>query len=449
MDDPSAQRIWASALGQLQLQVTPPNYDTWLKHTVGLGLDDGHFVVGTPSEFVSEWLKTRLRPVIAKTISGIIGQPLDVRFQIVGQNGHDADATHLPLAGGTAAQAVISSPPPRPRLNEKYTFQRFVVGDCNRLAAAAALAVADERDESYNPLFIYGSSGLGKTHLLQAIAHQASQRGRRVVCVTAEHFTNEFVTAIAQGRSDEFRRKYRSPGLLLIDDVHFLGGKERTQDEFFCTFNDLHSNGCRVVLTSDQPARGIHGLQRRLSSRLQMGLVTDLQPPDVEVRLAILHAKAVDQRIDLPAEVGYTLAERFPDNIRELEGALNRVVAYARLTRSPVSTELLPHALNALSPAAPACLPQADTIIATVSSYFNLSPQAIAGQSRTKPIAEGRHIAMYLLRQDAQLQLKEIGRLLGHRDHSTVIHACRKVSTALSSDPHLLLQLTEIRAHYR
>lgn len=447
MDDPSVQRIWATALGQLQIQVTPPNYDTWLKHTVGLGLDDGHFLVGTPSEFVSEWLKTRLRPVIAKTVSGILGRPLDVRFQIVGQNGPDGDT--LPLASGTAAQAVISSPPPRPRLNEKYTFQRFVVGDCNRLAAAAALAVADERDESYNPLFIYGNSGLGKTHLLQSIAHHAAQRGRRVVCVTAEHFTNEFVTAIAQGRSDEFRRKYRSPQLLLIDDVHFLGGKDRTQDEFACTFNDLHSNGCRVVLTSDQPARAIAGLQRRLSSRLQMGLVTDVQPPNLEVRLAILHAKAIDQHADLPPEVAYALAQRFTESIRELEGSLNRVVAYARLTRSAITLDLLPQALNVLSPASPACLPQADTIVATVSSYFNVAPEALAGQSRLKPIAEARHIAMYLLRQDAQLQLKEIGRLLGRRDHSTVIHACRKVSTALSSDPHLRLQLTEIRTHYR
>ena len=450
MGDPTAQRIWDAALGQLQIHVTKPNYDTWLKDTQGLRYGDGQFVVGVPTEFVKEWLATRMRTVVSQTVGGIMGQSTDVAFEIVGRNGHGNGNGHatlpveqLPL-NGHAAQAVISSPVPRQRLNPRYTFRSFVVADSNRMAAAAATAASDRPGEDYNPLFIYSSPGLGKTHLLQAIAHKALETGRNALYITAEQFTNDFVTAIAQGRADEFRRRYRTVQLLLVDDVQFLASKGRTQEEFFYTFNDLHCDGCQVVVASDRAPSAITGLEGRLCSRFQWGLVADIQPPDEETRLAILRTKATEQKVDLPEDVSRFLADRARENIRELEGSLNRVVAYARLTSARISIDVAAKALAALTPTltGPAD-PQA--IMKAVSQYFSVPLPALSGKSRSKPIAEARHVAMYLLREDGELALKQVGLLLGHRDHSTVIHGVQKISQALISDPRLGVQLSEIR----
>ena len=443
MDDPAAQRIWNAALGQLQIHVTRPNYDTWLKDTIGLRLDNGHFVVGAPTEFVKEWLSTRMRSLVCQTLGNILGGPVEVAFEITGRNGNGHD---LPLAEATLPQAMVSSPAPRPRLNPKYTFATFVTGDSNRLAAAAALAAAERPGEDYNPLFIYSQPGLGKTHLLHAISQRANGRHRSAY-VTSEQFTNEFVTAIAHGRADEFRRRYRSLQLLLLDDVQFFAGKERTQEEFFYTFNDLHSNGCQVVVACDRPPTAVAGLEARLRSRFHWGLVADIQPPDNEMRLAILRSKALQQQIELPPAVAQFLADRVRDNVRELEGSLNRVVAYARLTSAPaITADLANRALSALKPCEPALInPQA--ILKAVPAYFGLAPGALASKTRARPIAEARHVAMYLLREDAQLALKEIGHLLGGRDHSTVIHGLRKVAAALASDPRVVSQVADLRRH--
>ena len=357
MADPTAQRIWDTALGQLQIHVTRPNYDTWLKDTQGLRFGDGQFVVGVPTEFVKEWLATRMRSLVSQTIGSIMGQPTDVAFEIIGRNGNVnghapvAVATEdLPLANGSAAQAMISSPVLRQRLNPRYTFRSFVVADSNRIAAAAAAAAAEKPGEDYNPLFIYSSPGLGKTHLLQAIALRAAQAGRNALYVTSEQFTNDFVTAIAQGRADEFRRRYRSVQLLLMDDIQFLASKGRTQEEFFYTFNDLHSNGCQVVVASDRSPTAISGLEGRLCSRFQWGLLADIQPPDEVTRLAILQCKAHEQKVDVPPDVARFLADRARDNVRQLEGLLNRVVAYARLTSAPIGLQVAARALAALTP---------------------------------------------------------------------------------------------------
>ncbi len=449
MADPTAQRIWDTALGQLQIHVTRPNYDTWLKDTQGLRFGDGQFVVGVPTEFVKEWLATRMRSLVSQTVGGIMGQPTDVAFEIIGRNGNGhatvAVATEeLPLANGSAAQAMISSPVLRQRLNPRYTFRSFVVADSNRIAAAAAAAAAEKPGEDYNPLFIYSSPGLGKTHLLQAIALRAAQAGRNALYVTSEQFTNDFVTAIAQGRADEFRRRYRSVQLLMMDDIQFLASKGRTQEEFFYTFNDLHSNGCQLVVASDRPPTAIPGLEGRLCSRFQWGLLADIQPPDEVTRLAILQGKAREQKVDLPPDVAQFLADRARDNVRQLEGLLNRVVAYARLTSTPIGLQVAARALAALTPtiAAPSD-PQA--IMNAVCSYYNVGMQALVGKSRAKPIAEARHMAMYLLREDGELALKQVGLLLGRRDHSTVIHGVQKVARTLISDPRLTAQLSDIR----
>jgi chromosomal replication initiator protein len=392
-------------------------------------------------------------------VGGILGQPTEVSFEIITSNGngnghHPANTGNgrsgtaeadLPLAEASPIHTIISSPLLRQRLNPKYTFRSFVVADSNRIAAAAAIAAAERPGEDYNPLFVYSNPGLGKTHLLQAIALRAGQAGRNALYVTSEQFVNDFVTSIAQQRGDEFRRRYRSVQLLLMDDIQFLANKGRTQEEFFYTFNDLHSNGCQVVVASDRPPSAIQGLEGRLASRFQWGLVADIQPPDEETRLAILQAKAKEQKVEISDEVSGYLADRVRDNIRALEGCLNRVVAYARLTRSPINLETATKALAALTPnvASPAD-PQA--ILQSVSAYYGVSLQAITGKSRSKQIVEARHVAMYLLREDAELALKQIGLLLGHRDHSTVIHGVQKITNCLIADPRLSAQLSEVRA---
>jgi chromosomal replication initiator protein len=448
MQDPAASRVWHTALGQLQLQVTRPNYDTWLKDTVGLRTDNGSFIVGTPSDFVSEWLSAKMSPVISKTVTGILGRPVNVRFQVTPPDEASHDDETPPLTDGWTGPSVTSSPTPPKRRNGKFTFDRFVVGESNRLAVAAALTAAEQPGDIYNPIFIYGGSGLGKTHLLHAIAHRLAKSSRRVLYATSEQFTNDFITAIAKGRQDEFRRKYRSTEALLIDDVQFLADKDRTQEEFFHTFNDLHADGGQLVLTSDRPPDTVLGLQGRLCSRFQWGLLADVQPPDTETRLAIIYAKATEQRLEIDPDVAALLACHAQHNIRELEGFLNRVAAYASLTRSPITIEVASRALSALTPPEPTLPPSPQVIIDTVANYFNISSSSLAGPSRAKPFTEARHIAMYFLHEYAHLPLKQIGRLLGNRDHSTVIHGCRKVSTNANT-PRGRQQLEEIQTLIR
>jgi chromosomal replication initiator protein len=450
MAEPSAKRIWDAALGQLQIHVTRPNYDTWLRETVGLELADDRFIVGAPTEFVKEWLSTRMRSLVSQALDNVIGRPTEVSFQIIGHNngsGGNGNGHGLPLAAAPTPAPV--STPARQRPNPKCSFASFVVGPSNSLAVSAALGAADHPGKDYNPLFIYSAPGLGKTHLLQAIALRAASMNHDALYVTSERFTNEFVTAIAQSRSDEFRHRYRSLKLLLIDDIQFLAGKERTQEEFFYTFNDLHAAGCQVVLANDRPPNAICGIESRLSSRFQWGLIADIQPPTLETRLAILQAKALEQQVELHPDVSHFLADRARHNIRELEGSLNRVLAYAHLTNaSPITLDVATRALAALTPTT-SSTPDPDSILRAVSSYFGITLPTLTSKIRTQAVADARHIAMFLLREDAHLSLKRIGLLLGHRDHATVIHGVQKVTHALNSDPLLLSQLSEIRAAAR
>jgi chromosomal replication initiator protein len=448
MEDPAARRTWATALGQLQLQVTRPNYETWLKDTVGLAAENGTFIVGTPSDFVSEFLSTKMGPVIAKTVSNILGRDVVVAYRVIGAYSNGSAPNSQDALNGSAPPSADETAATTRRLNSKLTFERFVVGDSNRLAAAAALAAAEHRGDDYNPLVIYGGPGLGKTHLLHAIGHRAAKGGRHVIYTTSEQFTNEFVTAIGQGTQGDFRRKYRSPDILLIDDVQFLVGKERTQEEFFHTFNDLYADDRQIIISSDRAPGTIGGLEQRLVSRFQSGLLADIQPPDEETRTAILRVKAEEQGIYLSPDVEALLVSRALDNVRELEGLLNRVAAYARLMRAPIDERTATQALNALSTPVPSTPPSPQETIAGVARYFGLDLTGLAGPSRAKPIAEARHVAMYLLREDAQLSLKEIGHLLGGRDHSTVIHGCRKISTQVNNGK-AHQQLADIRALLR
>jgi len=425
--------------------VTRPNYETWLKDTVGICFNNGLFVVGAPSDFVTAWLSTKLRPLITKTLSSIVGQPLEVSFQLLGSDPAKTPTSEALCAAQPAPPAAPTPILPRPRLNPAYVFERFVVGHENRLAHAACLAVADQPGTVYNPLFIYGGVGLGKTHLLHAIGHRAWANHHRVLYVTAEQFTNEFIASIAPGRADDFRAKYRHLDVLLIDDIQFLAGKERTQEEFFYTFNDLHSASNQIVITSDRSPRLISLLEDRLRSRFEWGLIVDIQPPAFETRLAILRAKASDRNMEIDDHVLHLVAERCRNNIRELEGSLNRIVAFARLLRTDITLDIADQAMATISPSPQRAYPSPEAVLNAVADYFHLSREDLAGKSRTKEIVEARHITMYLLHEDSHQRTTDIGRLLGGRDHSTVIHGLRKIGTSLATDPQLTRQIADIR----
>lgn len=450
MQRPLPQQLWEAALGELQLQVTRPNYDTWLRDTVGLRYEGDGLVVGAPTDFAMAWLASKLRPLIAKTLSRLVGSPIPVSFEVLGAPSGRA-AADLREEGATTTDGLESAPSQpvassmQPRLHEKYVFDRFVVGASNRLAFAAAHGVADRPGQSFNPLFIYGGVGLGKTHLLHAIGHVAINRGLRVLYVSSEQFTNEFVNALRSHRNEEFRTKYRSTDVLLVDDVQFIAGKESTQEEFFHTFNDLHSQSHQIVVSSDRSPKLISLLEDRLRSRFEWGLIADIGPPDYETRLAILRSKAEEQDAHVPELVLESIAQRVQDNIRELEGSLNRVIAFSQLTGEEVTVDLCQRALLDVAPARKSQPPPSTSIIDAVAEYFGLTAGQVCGKARDRQLVHARHIAMYLLREDAHRPLSEVGKILGNRDHSTVLHGLNKLQDSYYADQQLRRDIEEIR----
>jgi chromosomal replication initiator protein len=451
----SAQQLWQAALGELQMLVAAPVYENFLKGTTGARREDGTLVVAAPSDFVLGWLDTKLRPLLTQTVERLAGEALTLRFTVPGAQ---------PSAESSVVGAESSLPPEPPaqdslsnhsalttqhaalKLNPAYTFQSFVVGTSNQLAHGAAQAVAATPGQSYNPLFLYGGVGLGKTHLLSAIGHEAVAQGLRVVYVSSEQFTNDFVNAIRDRRNDEFRARYRTADVLLIDDIQFIAGKEQTQEEFFHTFNDLHSARRQVVITSDRPPKSISLLEDRLVSRFEWGLIADVQPPDFETRLAILRSKAEEQRIAVPGSVLDFIAQRVSENIRELEGSLNRVVAFARLTGEDLSLTLAARALGEIAPTPRRRIPLPEQIIDAVADFYGLPPRHLAGQARDRHLVRARHVAMYLLRTDGARPLTEIGKMLGKRDHTTVMHGTEKIERSRVTVPELRGELAAIRA---
>jgi chromosomal replication initiator protein len=453
-----APQLWQAVLGQLQLQVTEPTFVTFLRDTVGVRYADGALVVAAPSDFATEWLSVKLRPMIGQALAQITGGPLDVRFEVLGAPAPPAPSSinhgSTPpepiglLGGGESGRqrdAAVEVPYTPPRLNERYTFETFVEGDNNRLALAACVGACERPGQTYNPVFLYGGVGLGKTHLLHAMGHALLARGLRVIYVTSEQFTNDMVAAIRSGRNEEFRSRYRSADLLLIDDIQFIAGKEGTMEEFFHTFNDMHAHGRQIVLTSDQPPKKVTGLQDRLISRFEWGLIADIQPPSPETRLAILQEKAHVAGRQVPEDVLLFIADRNRENVRELEGSLNRVIAYADLTGGAITLELALRALGETPAVTRRRTLQPEEILDAVAEYYGVKQTQLAGQGRDKRIAHARQVAMYLLREDAGRPLTEIGRILGKRDHTTVMYGARKIEDARLLDPDLRQQLADLR----
>jgi len=430
-----ANEIWDAALGGLELQVTKANYQTWLKDTIGVSCDGGCFVVGAPNTFAIEWLEKRLRHLIKKTLANIIGQPVEVQFEIY----QERQGESLPIRPSNNSRINHS------QFSPKYTFPSFIVGSCNRLAHAAALGVAENPGTVYNPLFVYGGSGLGKTHLLHAIGQKVLQNAHQVIYVTAEQFTNDFITGIREKSTEEFRNKYRSADVLLIDDIQFIAGKEQTQEGLFHTFNDLHTANRQIILSSDRPPKSLSLLEDRLRSRFEWGLIVDIQPPDFETRIAILQGKALALRINIPVDVLHLISRKVQNNIRELEGALNRVIAYAKLTNAAMTPELAISALAEIAADEARTTLTTELVIHTSADYFGLQPETLLGKKRDKSVALARHVAMYLMREEMDASWTDIGRALGGRDHSTVLHGHQKISTEIEASSALRREILEIK----
>jgi len=447
-------QVWDAALGELQLQMTKANFDTWLKETFLVAQEDGHFVIGVGSPFAVDTLEQRLSPMIRKVLSGIVGHDVELEFVVQQKKprGKGKATAEAPLESanrnGRNGRARGESAAPyamEASLNPRYTFDSFVVGKSNQLANAACQAVADEPGRAYNPLFIYGGVGLGKTHLMHAIGHEILRRNMRVLYVSSETFTNEMIDSIQQHRTEEFRNKFRRVQLLLVDDIQFIAGKVGTQEEFFHTFNAIHEGGGQIVISCDRPPKAISTLEDRLRSRFEWGLIADIQPPDLETRIAILRSKCQSQGMQVPEEVLEAIARKVQSNIRELEGSLNRIVAQASVSGEPITVQTAFTALNEVMFNISRRFIKPETILAAVARYYHVSEDDLRGKARDKRVVLPRQVTMYMLREETELPLVEVGRLLGGRDHTTVMHSVEKVGDEVTNGGPVAKDLTALR----
>lgn len=448
----SPRKAWLAALGELQLQVTPDIYEMYLHPTRFLAYEDGTFLITVPNGFVKDWLDLRLNRIVKKTLRHIVHREVEITYSVQPQPLREAEqpspAPLLETAVRVDAASVESAAPAIPDqglpLVAGNTFDTFVVGSNNRLAHAAAAAVGDRPGGRYNPLFIYSGVGLGKTHLMHAIAHRCRQNGYKAVYVSCEMFTNELVTAIRTGTQEQFRAKYRTSDVLLVDDVQFLAGKPSTQEELFHTFNALHESGKQVVLACDRPPKAMSTLENRLRSRFEWGLITDIQPPDMETRQAILAAKCVSYGIDLPYALLERIAALVTTNIRELEGALTKVVAHANLNGVYLTPDRVDAILADMVPLKAQAT--AEEVVTLVARHFAIGLDELASPSRKREIVQARQVAMYLLRNELELSYANAGALFGGRDHATVMHSVEKIEGLLQSDESMQNAVESLRA---
>ncbi|MBI2170681.1 MAG: chromosomal replication initiator protein DnaA [Chloroflexi bacterium] len=439
-----AQKIWSACLGRLQLEIPRTSYDTWLKTTTGQSMEDGHLIVGVPTTFAAEWLERRLTPAIQRVASEVVGAEIRVVFQVTpgGVRVEEEPAVPLvsarassPAADHTPPVAVAATLPRQEALNPRYSFSSFVVGEGNQLAYAAATAVAQQPGERYNPLFIYSGVGLGKTHLLHAIANEVALHSLRPMYVTSEQFTGDFVRSIRERTQDEFRARYRSADVLLVDDIQFLEGKEQTQIGFFHAFNELHNANRQIVIACDRAPSAVQFLEDRLRSRFQWGLVADIQPPDMETRTAILHQKAERVRVNLNQEVAHVIAQMPVTSIRELEGCLNKVIALATFLGKAITLDLVSTALPALANGTHryALLTQEATLQAVAKQYAT-SVHDLCTRPRDRKTTEAQRVAMYLLATLVKVSAEETGRVLGDWNRRTVSNSFKAVQQKLQGD---------------
>ena len=433
-----AEQAWQAALGQLQMEMPKAAFDTWVRDAEYISYEDGSFVVGVQNAYARDWLQSRLSSTVTRLLTGIMNRTVEVHF-IVWQK----EAEELQIADYEEPAETTGYTTQNITLNAKYSFDNFVVGASNRLAHAASLAVAERPAFAYNPLFLYGGVGLGKTHLLQAIGNACTAQGLQVLYVSSEEFTNDLINAIRSHTTQAFREKYRRMDVLLVDDIQFIAGKESTQEEFFHTFNTLHGQDKQIVITSDRPPKALSTLEERLCSRFEWGLTADIQPPDFETRQAILRAKAERIGRTLPDDMLELIARRVQSNIRELEGALTRVAAFADLSGQPMTQQLVETALVDLLPRRNEV--RAEDIMHKVADSFGVSMDSMLGRDRSRSVALPRQIAMFLMREEANISLPQIGEALGGRDHTTVMYGCEKISDLMERDDRLRRQVIDIK----
>ncbi|MBI5094280.1 MAG: chromosomal replication initiator protein DnaA [Candidatus Hydrogenedentes bacterium] len=435
---PRESDLWELAQGKIRSILDEHSYKNWFSQTRLESCEDGCLIVGAPSQFFADWLRDHYSDTVSQCAREVIPEFREIRFIV------SADGAGLPATAGRengaaapAKRKALAFSPKFEGFNPRYTFDRFVVGAGNRFAHAAAKAVAESPARAYNPLFLYGGTGLGKTHLMQAIGQEILERNpnANIEFVSSEHFTNQLIESIAKKSTQRFRAKYRKVDVLLIDDIHFIAGKEATQEEFFHTFNALFDMHKQLVLASDRGPKEIQGLEERLVSRFEWGLVTDIQPPDVETRMAILHNRAAQETQTVPQDVIKYIAGAITTNIRELEGALITVLAYSKLTERKISIDVVDEVLRDLIGRDKLKLVTIEAIQRAVAEYFDVRIADLRGRSRQRQVAYPRQIGMYLCKtMISNLSLNEVGEAFGGKDHTTVLYACQKVSKEAQSN---------------
>lgn len=492
MDDIRLTAIWEQVLKKLEQDLSKLVFDTWIKPTIPLSMDENIFEIGTPKQIMKEWLESRYMSVIINAVQVVTQRPLTIKITNLNLEVDSAetpvtqetpqyipqDKVSIPTTNYTHNPTIFNTPPAAPSiqnnptysptqlipknneadnrqmispeeslaLNPKYIFETFVIGNSNRFAHAASLAVAEAPAQVYNPFFIYGGVGLGKTHLMHAIGHRILKNhpGLKVVYISSEKFTNELINSIRDGNPESFRQKYRNIDVLLVDDIQFLSKKEHTQEEFFHTFNTLHEANKQIIISSDRPPREIQTLEDRLRSRFEWGLITDIQAPDLETRIAILRKKAMLENLNVHNDVMVYIASRIDNNIRELEGALIRVMAYASLTKQAIDIDLATEALKDIFPNGRPKQITMELIQDVVASFFKIKMDELLAKKRTRNVAFPRQIAMYLCRELTDTSLPRIGEMFGGRDHTTVIHAHDKITRERNEDTKLNNTIKEL-----
>ena len=430
----SAKDIWERALGELQIQVSKANYTTWLRDSQGISCQDNLFSVGVPNTFIAEWLSKRFSPLARKTLIEIIGRNVDIQFVVhQGEGVIPSPIASIQNDGGTSTKTRTNT------FNPKYTFDNFIVGNCNRLACTAALETVRNPGKDYNPLFIYSDAGQGKTHLLHAIGHEAVHNGLRVAYTSGEQFTSEFVSAVRQKQVEHFRSKFRDIHMFLFDDIQFINDKKQTLQSFLNTFNELHNNGCQIVITAECSPKDMTLLSNRMKSRFEGGLVASLQAPDFETCLLILKAKVGAKMTTELDQALRLIAERIYESVRQVEGTLAYLIAQVKLA----GTTLTPQTVHRLL-TSPSNKPGKSTL-QLVANYFNLSVEDLIGKKRDRTAALARQVAMYLLREHSSYSFVEIGKTLGNRSHATALHGYKKIASELAINPTLCEQVLEIR----